>query len=113
MNPIPYRGGAVMTRRLAATIVACGLLILACLFVTSLQKPTAARAPAAADGDSDVFGLTKVWAIHLTIPAKEYQALQPTGGFPGAPGQPRQNDKDKRARDRNLFGLEFPWVHGD
>ena len=36
----------------------------------------------------DVFGLTRVWQLHLEVPAKEWKAMEPAGGFrfPGAPG---------------------------
>src|SRR5262245_62128606 len=45
--------------------------------------------PAAADAAA-LFGPTKVWVMHLEIPAKEYEAMQPAlpafpgGGGPGA-----------------------------
>src|SRR5277367_5952309 len=60
----------------------------------------------------DVFGTTKVWAIHLEIPAKEYDAMQPATGF-GPPGGAPPAPKDKRESERNLFGTEFPWAQGD
>src|SRR5262245_60504949 len=102
-----------MTRRiLAASVSAVGLLIVAWSLANALLLPAA---PAA--DDKDVFGLTKLWAIHIDIPAKEYEALQPPAGFGfGFPGQPKEKakkEKDKRDRDRNLFGTEFAWVHGD
>src|SRR5262249_2299597 len=63
----------------------------------------------------DPFGLTKIWAIHFEIPAKEYEAIQPAvAGFP-APGAPPQQRAKEGARDseRNLFGTEFPWAEGN
>jgi putative membrane-bound dehydrogenase-like protein len=72
-----------------------------------------ATAPAA-EG-KDVFGTAKVLSIHLEIPAKEYEAMQPRPGgfgFPGAPPAPPP-PKDKRDTERNLFGTEFPWVQGE
>ncbi len=30
-----------------------------------------------------VFGSDRTWEVHLTIPAKEYEAMQPRGGFGG------------------------------
>lgn len=65
----------------------------------------------------DVFGPSKVWSIHLEIPAREYEALQPRQGgfgFPGGPPkQPAPKDpKDKREGERNLFGTEFLWGQG-
>src|SRR5207244_2597176 len=77
-----------------------------------IGSPSAAEEPRAA---SDAFGLTKVWTIHLTIPADEYAAMQPAldnaFGGPAAPRSPRRNDG--REKERNLFGTEFPWAKGD
>jgi spore coat protein H len=115
-----------MSRRslAATTAVTCGVLVLAC----TLAGPRSVRVPAADDGNKpaakeapgkDVFGLTRVWAFHLEISAREYQAMQPAGGlgFPGGPGKPPPKPAEKRgeARDseRNLFGVEFPWVRGE
>src|SRR6516165_725078 len=63
----------------------------------------------------DVFGTTKVWAIHLEIPAREYEAMQPPAGgfgFPGAPPAPPAPTapREKRDSERNLFGTEFRWA---
>ncbi len=90
-----------------AFAAACWLLL---IFVLDGVEP-------AADGqegkDGQVFGQTRIWAIHLDIPAREYEAMQPAGGFPGpkGPGQPKVK-KDKRDSERNLFGTEFPWAQG-
>src|SRR5262249_31927232 len=98
-------------------LAACGLLIVACLLVNTPPRPVPAAAPALAD--SAVFGLDRVWALHLQVSAKEYEAIQPPAGFgfgfgfPGGPQPPKAKAKEKRDRDRNLFGIEFPWVHGD
>src|SRR5205807_8454677 len=64
---------------------------------------------------SDVFGDSKVWAIHLDIPAKEYEVMQPAPGGFGFPGAPPMQPapKDKRDSERNLFGTAFPWAQGD
>jgi putative membrane-bound dehydrogenase-like protein len=108
-----------MSRRFQAALAALfgGVLILVSFGVS----PPAPRAPAADGGKKEApprnpFGLTKVLAVHLTLTAKEYQALQPPAGFgfPGGPGQPPPKPKKgKRPSDRNLFGTEFPWVQGD
>ena len=81
------------------------------------------RLPAAADKEppaketpgKDVFGMTKVWSLRLTIPGKEYEAMQPAAGgfgFPGGP-PPRRAPRDNRERVRNLFGTEFAWVQAE
>ncbi len=97
-----------------ATAVVGGALLVVCGPAADEQKrPAKKGAPG-----SDVFGPARAWAIHLEIPAKEYEAMQPVGGmgFPGGPGgpsqQPRERRGEARARDRNLFGLDFPWAQG-
>lgn len=68
----------------------------------------------------DVFGLTKVWSLHIEISEKEHQAMQPPGGgmrFPAfggpMPKQPEKKADGARDSDRSVFGTEFPWVHAD
>src|SRR5262249_36143570 len=80
-----------------------------------LSPAEAGVEPAAMD-EKELFGQTRVWNIHLEIPAKEFDALQPAPGgfgFPGGPQQPapRKDDK-KRDSEKNLFGTDFPWVNG-
>src|SRR5205809_6391534 len=93
-----------------ATALACTAFLLSCLLFG--QSTTSAPA----ESGKDVLGMTKVWAIHLEIPAKEYAAMQPPapGGFgvPGAPPMPPA-PRDKRDSERNLFGTEFPWAQAD
>jgi putative membrane-bound dehydrogenase-like protein len=108
-----------MSRRLLAATAApaCGLILLSCTVVG--LRPADGQEPGrkAATGD-DVFGLTKVWSVHLEIPAREYQAMQPAaGGFGfggGAPAKPAPKaPQEKRDSERNQFGTEFPWAQGD
>ncbi|HKB39142.1 MAG TPA: hypothetical protein VKD72_22070, partial [Gemmataceae bacterium] len=58
------------------TGVGFGVLILACL----LAGPEGVKLPAADDAKS-LFGPDKVWSLHLDVPAREYEAMQPAGGF--------------------------------
>ena len=67
---------------------------------------------------ADVFGTTKVLQIDLTLAAKDYEAMQPTGGggfgFGGPKNPPKVEPKPgdpPRDIDRSAFGTEFPWVH--
>ena len=63
-----------------------------------------------------LFGPTKVWSIHLDIPAEEYDAMQPvvTGFGPAAPRPSTpSSDLKKRDSEKNLFGTDFPWVAAD
>src|SRR6478735_12686679 len=62
-------------------------------------------------GTSEGFGLTKVWAIELSLTEKEYKAMQPA--LPGPPGAaPVAPVPLDRAVERNAFGTSFPWVDG-
>ncbi|MCI0457330.1 MAG: hypothetical protein L0Z62_10195 [Gemmataceae bacterium] len=103
-----------MSRRTLVTVIAVtySVLMLVCVLLNTQAEDQPAP-------DKEVFALTRVWAIHLDISTKEYQALQPSGGFgfPGGPGkppvQPPKKDGEKRDSDRNLFGMQFPWVQGE
>ncbi len=67
-----------------------------------------------------VFGLDKVWSIHLTIEAKDWERMHPsTNAMPFGPGRfgrPPQPQKDREASDdrkpHGLFGLDFEYVKG-
>jgi spore coat protein CotH len=90
------------------TRLAVGLVATACV-------PAAAAPPA-----DDVFVPTKVWQFHLTVPAKEFAAMEPAApAFPfGPPGAPKKDPPkpDEPGRDTHKggsFGLEFPWAHAD
>jgi putative membrane-bound dehydrogenase-like protein len=109
--------GAAMGDRIPAQAgrVNCGVLAIALLLggMGPARLPAADKAKAESK-TSDPFGPTKVWTIHLEIPAKEYEAMEPAiAGFP-TPGAPPQQRAREGARDseRNLFGTEFPWVEG-
>ena len=98
-----------MSRRFLA-----GAAVLACALL-GLGVVTGPAADEKGAPGKDVFGMTKLWAFHLEIPAKEYEAMQPpAGGFgvPGAPPAPPAPG-DKRDSERNLFGTEFRWAQGD
>jgi putative membrane-bound dehydrogenase-like protein len=104
-----------MTRRFLAGLIAAYAILIG-LLVSTQSRTTPAAGPAAAEGD--VFAPGKVWSMDLTVSAKEYQALEPAPvfgfGFPGGPPQAKEKkQKDKRVRDRNLFGVEFPRVLAD
>lgn len=75
-----------------------------------LALALAAPAPAA----GEVFEPTKVWPVHITLPAAEYQAMQPPppkgpfgfgGGAARPPGDPREFHK-------NEFGVDLAWGTG-
>jgi putative heme-binding domain-containing protein len=105
-----------MSRRLLAGMIAlCCTGLLLCCFLVVGGSTSAEAADGKEPVEKDVFA-TKVWAIHLEIPAKEYEAMQPPAvgfGGPGAAPPAPKDPKDKRDSERNLFGTEFPWVQGD
>src|SRR5690242_4525130 len=105
-----------MSRRFLAGsgAAACTAFLMSCilpgLLATSCPAADGKKAPG-----KDVFGTTKVWAFHLEIPAREYQAMQSQVGgfgFPGArPARPAP--QNKRDGETNLFGTRFPWAEGN
>src|SRR5271166_4400772 len=102
-----------MSRRFLAgsSVLAYAAFLMSCLLVGLL----ATKCPAA-DGKKasakDVFEATRLWSFHLEISAKEYAAMQPLLGFPGA-GPARPAPKNNRGSERNLFGTQLPWAEGD
>src|SRR6516164_11633591 len=112
-----------MSRRFLAGVAMLIPGAFLCFVLVSLRAMPAPAAdgkePAAKETPSkDFFGTTKVWSLHLEMPAKEYEAMQPAAGgfgFPGAlPAPPAPKaPKDKRESERNLFGTEFPWAQGE
>jgi putative membrane-bound dehydrogenase-like protein len=85
--------------------------LVASLVASLLASPAPAQQPAAP------FGLTKVWSIHLQIPAEEFAAMQPAApalpGFGGPPAPAVPAPAGKRDSERNLFGTAFPWASGE
>src|SRR5437763_8304959 len=87
-----------------------------------LAGSLAARAPDTktkpAKPADEVFGLSKVWQMHLDVPAKEWERMQPTGmggpgfgpGRPGGPGATRETKPDSHRGSG--FGTEFPFGRG-
>jgi spore coat protein CotH len=80
--------------------------------------PAADNKPAK-DSSARVFGLDKVWSMHLTIAANEWEKMQPKGGrgFGGFGGPPRPAEKRTEGgqgkKVRSMFGIEFEYVKGD
>src|SRR5690242_3517856 len=73
------------------------------------------------DAAARAFGLDKVWSMHLTIQAKEWEQMQPKRGRGFGPfgGPPRPEEKKEPVDDaqgkkvRSMFGFEYPYVKGD
>src|SRR5262245_24622288 len=87
---------------------------------SAAEPQTAATDKEKPDESAGVFGLTRIWTVHLTIPAESWKAMAPTrGGFPmfgpppggrsGPPAQTRPADGPARGGDRRpgMFGYDF------
>ncbi len=86
------------------------------LFAVSLSVLALALPCRAADADptkpGDVFGMTKVWTMHLTVPAKEWEKMQPArGGFSREKGKMPQLSDERKLRGG--FRYDFEYVKGD
>jgi len=85
-------------------------LTLATGFLSSLafaENPAATATP---------FETTRVWTVHVTVPAKEYEAMQPVnrGLFSlFSPATPKAADGSERKVKHNNFGADLAWVKGD
>ncbi len=107
-----------MSSRFQAIRIGCGIGILALLLASTGQETFsgAGDAKPIVKEDKTLFGPTKVWAVHLDISAKEFDAMQPVlgGGF-GPPGGPQpkkaaKKEGKKRDSEKNRFGTNFPWA---
>ncbi|MFO0927266.1 MAG: hypothetical protein U0736_09530 [Gemmataceae bacterium] len=84
--------------------------VMAALALAPGRSPAEERTTPPREG----FGPGKLWQIHLTLPAKEYEAMQPRSsrrGFPwfgGATAKPA----DPRPVHRNNFGMDLPLATG-
>lgn len=99
---------------LTSSIVVLALTAFPCLH--GQAKPAK---PAIAKRD-DVFGPDKLWSLHLRIGAKEWEAMQPKGGFGfGKFPFPKKDEPKPKPKEKGdihvgkLFGMEFPYVKAD
>ena len=69
------------------------------------------------NASAQVFGLDKVWSMHLTIQPDQWEKMQPQrgrGGFGFPPNRDaRPADPDRDAKPRGMFGFDFPYVKGE
>lgn len=120
----------VLARAVTSILVSIGLLgwVLASIAADKTDTP-------AKDDSDSVFGLTRVWKIHLHVSAENWKAMQPpAGGFPGfgppPPGGAGPNPSVERkpndppqgppafgapggAFRPGSFGFEFEYVKAD
>ncbi len=69
-------------------IVAISCILIAGYFVTSIFSISSAATSTKSDA-SEVFGLNKIWSIHLTVSAEDWKAMQPVRGNAGRGGPDR------------------------
>ncbi len=83
-----------------------------CLACLALLVPTVN-----AQEKADVFGLAKVYDIHLQLTAREWERMQAvTGGLTlFAPKKPvaKEGEEPFEWHKSPGFGIEFPWAHAD
>src|SRR4051812_33388756 len=94
---------------------------LALILLALATSAHAADKKPAKESPAGVFGLDKVWTLHLTVGPKDWEKMQPTnrGGMLGGglgPARPAEKGKAKPAdksgdrKPHGLFGLDFEYV---
>src|SRR5438128_201536 len=91
--------------------------LFALLFVTLAAGPLAAQDRGAkSKAAASPFEPTRVWAVHLTVPAREYEAMQPVnrGVFSlFSPPTTKAADGSARKVKHNNFGADLAWAKGE
>jgi len=83
------------------------------------QKPTPAQAAetsrGAATAGNQIFGLTKLHRLRLSISAYEWSVLQTSGarGGPGTGGTDYRNEDGRLIHAGSGFAVNFPWASAD
>jgi spore coat protein CotH len=104
-----------------------GFLMLTVVLVNCSALCWAADKKPGKDAATGVFGLDKVWSMHLTIQPDQWEKMQPKRGrggfgFPpnrdgksaeAKPAEAKPAEADRDARPRGMFGFDFPYVKGD
>lgn len=85
------------------------------IWFAALASVSIAAAPRSAES---FFAPDRVWPIHLTVSAEEWQALEPTRrpgvNFGAAPAAASTKPKNPdRPTSVSPFGFEYPYVHAD
>ena len=114
--------------RAVASLLLCQLVLMWTLASFAADKTDSVTK----DISDSMFGLTRVWKIHLHVSAKNWKAMQPpTGGFPGF-GPPPNSGAERKPGEPNpappsppgpngpggafrpgSFGYEFEYVKAD
>lgn len=70
-----------------------------------------------AQDKGELFGLSKVYDLHLQLTAREWERMQAiTGGltlFPPKRAVPKEGEEPFEWHKTAGFGIEFPWAHAD
>jgi spore coat protein CotH len=95
---------------------ACRWVALAILAVPTIALPDDKPRPKPVRAAA--FEPDRVWAVHVTLTAAEFDAMQPRGGFNMfGPAQPKPKAAEKaldpnREVHKNTFGVNLPWATG-
>jgi spore coat protein CotH len=92
-----------------------GKIALLLVTLTAATSPAQDRA-AKAKPATTPFEQTRVWAVQLTVPAREFEAMQPVnrGLFSiFSPPTPKAADGSARKVKHNNFGADLAWAKGD
>jgi spore coat protein H len=98
--------------------VRTGVLAVFAVLVMAILPVTAGDGGHAAVPAATAFEPTRVWAVHITIPAKEYEAMQPvTRGlfawFNAPAAKPTEPGGPIRQVHRNTFNTDLAFAKGD
>jgi spore coat protein H len=100
-------------------VLRAALVIAVAIAIISIPSgPAAAEPPIEKGKPADLFAETRILPVHITMTAKEFDAMQPPSGgfgFPGpfgGPMNPPKKPADGREVHRNAFGLDLPWAVG-
>jgi len=89
--------------RLAVGVLAATALLAGAAPARAAGPPPVKKWPA------DLYGLTNLWEVHLSISAADWKKMQPTRGGFGGPRQPLPEGRVARGG----FGFDFDYVRAD
>ena len=89
--------------------------MLASVPATAPAAPASDTPATTALSSQQVFVPGKLLKVHITLSAKEYEAMQPRGGFggfggPPKPPPPKKAEDPARTVKKNNFGTDLPWA---
>jgi hypothetical protein len=90
------------------------LVLAGALVLAGTSRAAAPPRPSAVKGKpAEVFGLTKVWRMHLIIQPADWQKMHPSRGGFGRPAAAKSASPSPDRKARGGFGFDFEYVKGD